>query len=136
VSGLSGGVLAGLLLGHLVGDYVLQSHWMATAKTSSWRAAIAHAVVYTACHLPVVHSPAALLVIGGTHAVIDRYRLARYLVWAKNHLAPAGHRPPAWAACSATGYDPATPVGLAIGLLIVADNALHLAINTVAVIWL
>jgi hypothetical protein len=136
VTGLSAGVVAGLLLAHLVGDYVLQSHWMATAKTSAWWPALVHAGVYTACHLPVTRSVPALVVIGGSHAVIDRYRLARHLIWAKNHLAPAGHRPPAWAPCTGTGYDPDVPVWLAVGLLIVADNTVHLAVNVAAVVWL
>jgi hypothetical protein len=32
-----------LLLCHLLGDYVLQSHIMATRKTSSWLWALVHA---------------------------------------------------------------------------------------------
>jgi hypothetical protein len=133
VSGLQA---LGLLLAHLAGDYVLQSHWMATCKTSRWWPALAHAGVYTACYLPVTTSPLALAVIGGTHAVIDRHRLARYVIWAKNHLAPAGGRPQPWVACTATGYDPDVPAWLAVGLLIAADNTLHLVINVVAVVWL
>ncbi|HET9656577.1 MAG TPA: DUF3307 domain-containing protein [Kineosporiaceae bacterium] len=136
IAQLSGASVAGLLLAHLAGDYVLQSHWMATRKTQAWVPAIAHAAVYTACYLPVTRSVLGLAVIGGTHAVIDRYRLARQLVWVKNHLAPASARPPVWAACSATGYSPEFPTGLAIGLLIAADNTLHLIINTLAVMWL
>jgi hypothetical protein len=126
----------GLLLAHLAGDYVVQSHWMATTKTSRWWPALAHAATYTTCYLPVTQSPAALAVIGATHAVIDRYRLARHLVWAKNHLAPAGGRPAPWAACTATGYDPDVPAWLAVGLLIAADNTAHLLINVLAVVWL
>lgn len=133
---LSGASVAGLLLAHLVGDYLAQSHWMATRKTSAWWPAIAHAAVYTACHLVVTRSVLALAVIGGTHAVIDRYRLARHLVWVKNHMAPAGQRPPAWQDCSATGYAPEVPAGLAVALLIVADNTVHLVLNTAAVMWL
>ncbi len=133
---LSGTSVAGLLLAHLVGDYLLQSHWMATRKTSAWVPAFAHAAVYTACYLAVTRSVPALLAIGGTHAVIDRYRLARHLIWVKNHLAPAGGRPPGWAACSATGYGPEVPAGLAVALLITADNTVHLVINTLAVMWL
>ena len=126
----------GLLLAHLAGDYVLQSHWMAQAKTSRWWPALVHAGVYTACYLPVTQSPLALLMIGGTHAVIDRHRLARHVIWAKNHLAPVGGRPQPWSACTATGYDPDVPAWLAVGLLIAADNTLHLVINVVAVVWL
>jgi Protein of unknown function (DUF3307) len=133
---LSGASVAGVLLAHLVGDYVAQSHWMATRKTQEWVPAVAHAVVYTACYLAVTRSLLGLAVIGGTHLLIDRFRLARHLVWVKNHLAPAGQRPPVWAVCSATGYAPDVPAGLAVALLIVADNTVHLVINTAAVMWL
>jgi hypothetical protein len=125
-----------LLLGHLFGDYVVQSNWMATQKTRHWMPALAHAAAYTACYLPATRSVLALAVIGGTHAVIDRYRLARHLVWLKNHLAPTSGRPPAWTACAATGYGPDVPAWLAVGLLIAADNTIHLAINTASVVWL
>jgi len=83
----------------------------------------------------VTRSPVALAVIVVTHAVIDRYRLARHVVWVKNHLAPAGFTPP-WAECKATGYPPDTPVWLAVWLLIIADNTIHLLINAASVAWL
>ena len=71
----------GIILAHLVGDYLLQTHWMATEKTSRWWPAIAHGITYTIPYMFVTQSPLALLVISGTHIVIDRYRLARHLVW-------------------------------------------------------
>lgn len=83
---MTGGVALGILLAHLVGDYLCQSHWMATEKTRRWWPAIAHGVTYTLPFLIVTRSPAALVVICLTHIVIDRYRLARYVVWAKNQL--------------------------------------------------
>jgi hypothetical protein len=129
VSGLA------LLLCHLAGDYLIQSHWMATEKTKRWWPAIAHAVTYGLPFLLITQSAAALAVIVGTHAIIDRYRLARYLVWAKNLLAPKVFRKP-WADCAATGYPSDTPSWLAVWLLIVADNTMHLAINAAAVTWL
>lgn len=67
------------LIAHLFGDYVVgQDHWMAGAKASSWRAAAAHALLYTLCFLFVTRSPLAILVILSTHFVIDRYRLAKH----------------------------------------------------------
>lgn len=122
----------GILLAHLFGDYIAQSHWMATEKTKRWWPAIAHAATYTACYLPVTRSIPALLVIGGTHTVIDRYRLARHLIWAKNQLGPARYRN----GHTATGYAEDVPPWLAVWLLIACDNTLHLAINTAAVTWL
>jgi hypothetical protein len=100
---------------------------MATRKTSQHGPAVLHAVAYTACFLPVTRNPRALAVIGGTHFVIDRWRLARYLVWAKEQLAPAAARPP-WPP-TATGYADDKPPWMAVWLMIVADNTLHLAVN-------
>lgn len=124
-----------ILLAHLVGDYLTQSHWMATEKTKRWWPAWAHALTYGLPFLVVTRSPIALAVIVGTHAVIDHYRLARHVVWAKNLLAPAAFRKP-WADCSATGYPADTPPWLAVWLLIIADNTIHLVINAAAVMWL
>lgn len=116
------------LLAHLVGDYLLQTHHQATAKTSAWGPALAHAATYTVAHLPLTRSPWRLAIIGGTHAVIDRYRLARHVVWAKNQLAPAAYRP----GHTPTGYPEETPAWLAVWLLIAADNTMHLLINRLA----
>jgi len=128
-------VIGALLLAHLVGDYLLQSHWMATEKTKRWWPAIAHAVTYGLPFLFITRSPLALAVIVGTHAVIDRYRLARHLCWGKNLLAPRGFNPP-WRDCKATGYPPDTPPWLAVWLMILCDNILHVLINLGAVRWL
>jgi hypothetical protein len=124
-----------LLLCHLAGDYLLQSHWMASEKTKRWWPAWAHALTYGLPFLLVTQSTVALAVIVVTHALIDRYRLARYAVWAKNLLAPKAYRKP-WGECTATGYPQDTPPWLAVWLMIIADNTMHLTINAAAVIWL
>lgn len=151
-------ITADQLVAHAMGDYVLQSDWMATRKTKEHVAAAVHAAVYTGCFLPLTRAPLALAIIFGTHFLIDRYRLARYVVWAKNFLAPrvtvvveyttacigpSGRelydetntierwwRP--WAECQSTGYPPERPVWLAVWLLIIADNVLHVLINGAA----
>lgn len=125
----------GIVLAHLVGDYLLQTHWMATQKTQRWLPAILHGLTYTLPYALVTQSLLALAVIAGTHIVIDRFRLARHVIWLKNLVAPAGHRHP-WRECSATGYHQSVPVWLATWLLIIADNTLHLLINVAAVVWL
>lgn len=132
---MTGATAFGILLAHLVGDYLIQSHWMANEKTKRWWPAWAHALTYGLPFLLVTRSPATLAVIVVTHAVIDRYRLARHVVWVKNLLAPKKYRNP-WSECSATGYPHDTPPWLAIWLLIIADNTCHLAINAAAVTWL
>jgi hypothetical protein len=125
------------LLAHGLGDYVFQSHWMATTKTSRSSAAAAHVVAYGLVFAVLVtRSALALAVIVGTHFVIDRWRLARHVVWAKNWLAPPGKGPAPWTECRATGYDPDVPPWLSTWLLIVVDNLMHVSINAVAVyLW-
>lgn len=116
------------VLAHLVGDYIAQSDWMAQQKTASHLPAALHAVTYAACFLPLTRDPRALAVIGGSHFVIDRYRLARYVVWAKNQLAPAAHRFP-WSEARGTGYHQDKAPWMAVWLMIVADNTMHMLIN-------
>ena len=123
----------GIILAHLVGDYLLQTHHQAVEKVKHWPPAIAHGLTYTLPYVLVTQSPAALAVICGTHIVIDRFRLARYVVWLKNLPAPKAYRAPL---SSPTGYPEDTPPWLAVWLLILADNTMHLLINAAAVIWL
>jgi hypothetical protein len=131
-------ISADQLLAHAVGDYVLQSHWMATEKTKRSEAAVAHVLCYA---LPFIFllqpSRQALAVIVGTHFLIDRYRLARYVCWFKNWLAPYGRSGNLdWKACAATGYPPETPPWLATWLLIIVDNIMHVLINGLALTYL
>ncbi len=148
----------GQILCHLWGDYILQSDWMAQNKTKDSMAAFIHAGIYTALFLLFTRSIPALAVIFFTHAAIDRFRLARYVVWAKNWMGArrpwfktangwtdkdegtdyrAGTWPtPPFSACAATGYPPTTPAWLAFWLLIIADNTLHLTINFLAIKYL
>ena len=115
------------IVAHLVGDYLTQSHWMATCKTKRWLPAAIHAAIYTATFVLLTRSVAALLVIGGSHYLIDRYRLARFVVWAKNGC--RGH-------VTATGYPDDVPAWLSVWLLIIADNTMHILINGAALRWL
>jgi hypothetical protein len=123
------------LLAHFVGDYILQTDYMATQKTSRWAPALLHGLTYTLPFLFATHSLAALLVIGLTHVVIDRYRLAKYLVWFKNQLAPKAFRPDR-EAMKTTGYSENTPVWMSTWLMIIADNCVHVVLNTLAIIFL
>ena len=125
------------LILHLFGDYVTQSDWMAQNKTKAHLPAFCHALVYSLPFLLLtgfsVHGRWAWWVIFRTHFFIDRYRLARYIVWFKNFLGP-GNLP--WRECTATGYPPDRPAWLAVWLLIAADNTMHLVINYAALRWL
>ncbi|MDH6708560.1 hypothetical protein P3T27_005300 [Kitasatospora sp. MAA19] len=93
---------------------------------------IVHGTTYGLPFLLITQSPLALAVIVATHVVLDRYRAAKYLVWARNLLAPASRRV-AWADVQKNQGSPvAVPSGLANALVIVADNTVHLAINAAA----
>ncbi len=116
------------LLAHLLGDYVIQSDWMAQEKTKHHAPALAHALTYTVPFLLITRRWQPLAVIAGTHFLIDRWRLARHVVWAKNQAAPAGYRYP-YADAGPTGYGASRTDPLSVALMIVADNAMHGALN-------
>ena len=120
------------LILHLVGDYVTQSDWMAVNKGKRSWPALCHVMVYSLPFL-LIGSLWAFAVILVSHFAIDRFRLARYLVWAKNWLGPGNHP---WAECSETGYHNSLPLWLVTWLTIVADNTLHLICNYCALRWL
>jgi hypothetical protein len=121
------------IVAHLVGDYLIQSDWMATEKTKRSLAAALHALSYAVPFLFITTTPWALAFIVVTHFVIDRWRLARYVCWAKNAVGGA-YAP--WSECSGTGYHKDRPPWLAVWLLIIADNTLHLLCNGIALRWL
>jgi hypothetical protein len=118
------------LVSHGLGDYILQSHWMAQRKTSEYLPALAHAVTYGLPFAIFGASPMALFVIIFTHFVIDRWRLAKYVVYLKNLMAPAVFRP---AEVGTTGYPASSPDWLAVWLMIAADNTMHVLINYLAI---
>ena len=125
-------ITALVLLCHLVGDYLIQSHWMANTKTTSWWVAILHGVTYTLPFLIITQRPLPLFVIACTHIYIDHYRLARYVVWFRNQLAPSPHRFP----ITKTGSPNEAPDYISVWLLFIADNILHILINIGAIVWL
>jgi hypothetical protein len=49
---MSVNLIALLLLAHFVGDFILQSDWMAGNKTTSWKAMGSHIGLYTLCLVP------------------------------------------------------------------------------------
>lgn len=121
------------LLAHFSGDYLLQTSHMAQHKIHSWAVALLHASFYTLPFVFITRSPAALAVILGTHALIDRYRLARYVSMARNMAGDPRH----WRRYrTATGYADNLPVWIATGLVIIVDNTLHLLINYFAIRYL
>ena len=126
------------LILHLIGDYVTQTDWMAREKTKRNFAAAVHAFVYGLPFLLLNPSGIAIFVIVYTHFLIDRYRLARYVVFAKNWLTS---REMKWEWCKKTGYPSEGYPGamypwMSVWLMIIADNTMHLTINYAALRWL
>lgn len=125
-----------LILAHLLGDYVLQSHVMAVRKTSSWRWAFIHAAFYSLPFLALLlwlgvgasDALGALAIIGGTHALIDRYRIAAR--WCAFY--GVGH-PGLWTKREGFEYPPPF---LGVWLTIIVDNTMHLCINAAVFGWL
>ena len=115
------------LVAHLVGDYLLQSDWMASEKTKRSLPALCHVATYGIPFLLLSPSLLAMLVILSTHFCIDRFRLARYVGWIKNGP---------WHPLTATGYGEDRPVWLAVWLLIITDNIMHVLINGLALHYL
>lgn len=128
-------ISADQLTAHLVGDYLLQSHWMANEKTKRILPAAIHALSYGLPFLLFRPSATAWLVIVGTHFAIDHWRLPRFMVWAKNLAGTREYARP-WAECRKTGYPDIDPPWLTFWLLIVADNTIHILINAAALEWL
>jgi hypothetical protein len=141
--------LALQLVCHAVGDYVLQNHWMALKKTQSWPPALIHALLYTVPFAVVFGLVPALAVIGVTHAVIDRYRLANYWVrfwgtgcegWITRKIRLFRER--RFHDGGVYVRDPAdvpiedAPPWLGVWLMIIADNTFHVVINAVALYYL
>ncbi len=132
-----------VLLSHLIGDYALQSHIMANKKRASWGWAWVHAGFYSIPYAALLFlygamgmaNPLvgllALVVIGGTHAAIDRLGLAaRYAMWWGVGYAGVWWRR-SWTA--GDGFVEPPPF-LRVWLTIIVDNTLHLTINALCVL--
>ena len=116
-------ITADQVLAHAVGDYIIQSNWMAQNKAKDSMAAAIHAVTYTIPFALITQAWLPLVVICVSHFFIDRFRLARYLVWLKN-----GAKGPV----TPTGYPEDVPPFMSVWLLIIADNIIHVVCNGLA----
>jgi hypothetical protein len=107
---------------------------MAQEKVRRWWPAILHGTIYTLPYALITQNLWALAVIGGTHIVIDRLRLAKHITWIKNQLAPRAFRYSWVEAKNNAGFSKDTPAWLSTWLMIIMDNGIHLVINTLALI--
>ena len=119
------------LVAHAIGDYVLQSDWMAKEKTRRSLPALVHCLTYLVPFLFLTQDLLALALIAGSHFVVDRWHLARYVAWIKNRPWP-GTRP--WSECRETGFNPDVAPWLSGWLVIIIDNILHIVTNGL-VLW-
>jgi hypothetical protein len=126
------------LLCHAIGDYVIQSHYMATNKTRSSWVALYHALTYAVPFLFLQPSLLAMVVIVGTHFLIDRYRLARFVVAFKNlfFTTPAEYERMSNEIDMGTGFPKDCPPWLSTWLLIIVDNICHVLLNGLALRYL
>jgi len=121
------------LILHAVGDYALQTEKMAKEKTSGNLWAFIHCITYTLPFILVTQSVLALMVIFGTHFAIDRFRLARYVIFYKNKITDWDLK---WEDCKGTGFHKDTPPWMAVWLMIIIDNTLHVVINYLSISYL
>lgn len=122
------------LILHLIGDYVTQTDKMASKKVIDIRFAFLHAFIYSVpFYIFLDISLVAFLVIFISHAFIDRYRVVKYIIYARNYLHDKTLK---WEDCSDTGYHKDKPLWLTVWLMIIADNTLHLLINYLAILLL
>jgi hypothetical protein len=131
------------LLVHILGDYFLQSDWMALNKSKKTLPCFVHCVVYTIPFVLLTNSLVALFVIFSSHFLFDRFSLVKYIIWIKNHINPKFEYYP-FDKCSITGYYDdwnKENVGarynfITTWLYIISDNAIHLAFNYFAINYL
>ncbi|MBD7906742.1 DUF3307 domain-containing protein [Sporosarcina gallistercoris] len=109
-----------LIVGHLIGDYLLQTRWMAAGKATKWAPLITHCFIYTSVvsvaflmnsgMIPI----SAVVLIFVSHVILDRRRFVAW--WAKTIMGLKDEEP-AW-------------------LLIIADQIFHIIVLAlIAHIW-
>lgn len=105
------------LLAHLWGDYIVQNDWMASNKTRSSVVCLVHALTYTFPFLLLSLDWKILAAIAFTHFLIDRFRIALWVVKIKNWT---------W---TETGFPLSTPAYISFWVTVFVDNTIHLTIN-------
>lgn len=116
---------ANQLVCHMIGDYVLQTAWMANEKTRRNMATLVHCFFYVLPFLFLQPSYTALFIMFTTHFFIDRFRLARHVVYFRDRLTDGLNRED----CQDNGFPKDTPIWLSFWLSIIVDNMMHIVIN-------
>lgn len=111
------------LLAHLIGDYVLQSKWMATNKSTQSFPAFIHVLFYTLPFCFLTTNVYALSLILGTHFLIDRFSIAKHICKLRNYICPMR----LWFDLKEDN----TPAWISFWLMVIIDNTMHLVINAI-----
>lgn len=71
------------LVGHLVGDYLLQNDWMAQNKKASTLHCLVHCLIWTACVCLFAgwYQWWVITILFGTHFIQDRTQIIRQWMW-------------------------------------------------------
>lgn len=108
-----------LLVGHLIGDFVLQTRWMAAHKASRWLPLVVHAVLYTAVVVGAaevfggIHAWAIALIFL-THVALDQRRFVRW--WSSHIQGVTAGSADAW-------------------VTVMADQAFHVMVLFIVAVW-
>ena len=112
-------IFEALLIGHLIGDFLLQPRWMAANKADKWLPLAAHAAVYTVSVVALgsvfgsIHIWAiALLFL--SHVGLDQRRFVRWWSRVVQGVTPGG--PDAW-------------------VTVMADQSFHLMVLGIVAYW-
>jgi hypothetical protein len=117
---------------HLIGDYLFQSSWMAENKTKTSLVCIVHVVFYSLPFLFLNPSLPAYALITTSHFIIDRWSLAKYVVWAHNLLGSKKYRLPFSELHTNFGFSADIPLHQSFWLYVIIDNIMHLFFNALA----
>ncbi len=96
--GVFADTFAVLIVLHSVGDWLLQTDWMAKGKAKSWSPLVVHVAVWTACMIPAavwLFDPLWLLWLAGTHLVLDGTGFVRWWMTAVKRVPESDLRGPA-----------------------------------------
>jgi hypothetical protein len=126
-----------LALAHFIGDFVLQSTFIAERKLQNFLVCIFHVLVYSIPFYFLVSTNWTFLgVIAITHLIMDFLRIAEFVSYLKNVL--INHKiwildkqelqRYSWFNCK-YGYPKDVPEHLASWLLIIVDQILHIISN-------
>ncbi len=104
-------------IAHRTGDFLLQNSFLALNKKKDWRVAVLHGLVYSLPFCFLTQKPESLVLISGTHILIDFFNISSFWVRTYN-----------W---DWQGDVPKVP----LWVMVEVDQTLHYAINYLALIF-